>query len=178
LASTEWAAAAGGFFEEEEVAGFGADVEEHGAAFVIGIVVAEGVANGGGGDIDELKAEAGVFGDFEEAFDDVGFDGDEEDFEFAGGGGAKDLVVPNDFIEWKGNVLLGFVLDDLGDFGGVDGGQFDEFGKGVKARGANVDGFGVEAVLGEGFLEGLLEGGLAGAFLKAFLAEGAKAVVG
>ena len=39
------------FFEKEEVAGLGTDVQEHGAVLELTIIVTEGIAEGGRGDV-------------------------------------------------------------------------------------------------------------------------------
>ena len=85
--------------EEEQVAGFGADVQQHGAVLKVAIIITEGVAKSGGGNVRQLEAQTGGLGDAEEALNDVGLDGDEQDFKFAGGRGTKDLIIPDDFGE-------------------------------------------------------------------------------
>src|SRR5207245_1655269 len=158
-------------FEEEQVAGFGADVQEHGAIFQLAVVVTKGVAEGGGGNVGELQVEPGGLGDPEEAFDDIGLDGDEQDLQFAAGGRAQNLVIPDDLFEREGDVLLGLVLDDLGDFARVHRGKLDEFGEDVEAGGADVDVFAFDALFGQHVLEGFEDGGFAGGLLGPFGAQ-------
>ena len=52
---------------------------------------------------------------------------------------SQDLVIPDDFVERERHVLLGFVLDDLGDLAGFDRRQLHELGEDMKSGGADVD---------------------------------------
>src|SRR5258706_4995830 len=93
-------------FEKQEVAGFGADVEQHGAILKVAVIIAEGVAKGRRGDIRQLKAQAGGFSDAEKTLDNVRLDGDKQHFQLASGSGTEYLIVPNHFSERERNILL------------------------------------------------------------------------
>ena len=73
------------FLEEEQVAGLGANIQEHGAALQVAIIIAKGVTEGGRSDVDQLQAQAGGFGDPEQALDNVGLDRHQQHFQFAAG---------------------------------------------------------------------------------------------
>ena len=121
-----------------------------------------------------MQAQAGFLGDAEQTLDHIGFDGDQEHLQFAGGRSAQNLVVPDHFLQREGDVLLRLILDDLGDLGGVDGRQFDELGEGVIAGSADVDVPRVVGVLAEHLLDSLEHGRLPGGFLGAIrTSEGA-----
>ena len=67
--------------------------------------------------------------------------------------------------------MLRFVLDDLSDLGRFDGGQLDELGKYMEARGADIDILGAHALLGEHLLERLLEVRFPRLFLGSLFAQ-------
>src|ERR1017187_2755548 len=58
--------------------------------------------------------------------DDVTLNRQEHDLQLALRGLAEQLVVPNNFVDREGYVLLRFVLDDLPDLRLIDGRQLDE----------------------------------------------------
>ena len=66
-------------FKEQQVAGLGPDIQQHGAAFQITIVIAKRIAERCRGNIHQLQAQPSRFGDSEKPLHDVGFDGDEQD---------------------------------------------------------------------------------------------------
>ena len=162
--------------EEQQVAGLGTDVQQHGAAFEVAVVVAEGVAQRSRRDIDDLQAQTGTFRRLEQAFDHVFLDGDEQHLEFAGGSGAEDLIIPHDFLQREGDILLRLVLDDLCDLGGIDRGQLDELGEGVETRRADIDVASFRSDLGQQLIQRLAHGGVARGFLRTVLAERAKTI--
>jgi hypothetical protein len=92
-------------------------------------------------------------------------------FEFAAGRRAEDLIIPHDFRERERHVLLRLVLDDLRDLVRVHRRQFDELGKNVVARRADVDVPRLDALFNERFLKRLEDDRLARGFRRAFGAE-------
>ena len=87
------------------------------------------------------------------------------------------MVVPDDLLERKRNVLLGFVLNDLSDFAGVNRGQFDEFGENVETRRANVDVPGFDPLLRQEFLKRLLDRGFPGGLLRSLRSQRPESVL-
>ena len=73
--------------------------------------------------------------------------------------------------------MLSFVADDLGDFGDINLGQFDEAGEDVEARSTGVDLFGAEVLFCQDFCQGLAEDFFAGGFLRAFNTQGFDAIL-
>ena len=118
-----------------------------------------------------MQAQARGFGSAEETFDNFRFDGDEQYFQFTCRRRAKNLIIPNNFSQWKGHVLLGLVLDDLSDFGSIDRWQLDEFGKNVKAGRTDIGPPGAERIGCEQILDGFPKNVLPGGFLRTFQPE-------
>ena len=162
--------------EEEQVAGLGPDIQEHRAAVQIAVIKPKSIAQGGRGNIDQLQAQARGFGRAEQALDDIGLDRHQEHFQLPVGRRAQDLVVPDHFFQGKRHVLLGLILDDLRDLGGVDRGELDEFGKDVKARRANVGFARAKASFGEELLDRLAQDRFPRALLGAFQAQRTDAI--
>src|SRR5262249_36282159 len=100
--------------EEEEITRLCTDVQQHGAIFKVAIVVPKSVAQRRRRNIRQLKTQPRGFSDAEQTLYNVRLDGDEENFEFASGCRAENLIIPHDFRQREGNVLLCLVLDDLG----------------------------------------------------------------
>ena len=157
--------------KKQQVAGLGANVQQHRAAVQVAIVVAKGVAQSGRRHVHQLHPQPRRLRRAEETFHHVRLDSDEQHLQFTGRRRSQDLIVPDHFLQREGHVLLGFVLDDLGDLGRVHRRQFDELGKDVKAGRADVDVFRAERPLGEQFLDRLEDDPLARGFLRAFEAE-------
>ena len=75
-------------FEKQQVARFGANIQQHGASFQIAIIKAKGVAQGRRRNISQLQTQSGCLGDTEQSFHNVGLDGDQKNFQLASGRGA------------------------------------------------------------------------------------------
>ena len=73
--------------------------------------------------------------------------------------------------------MLGLVLDDLGDLAGVNRRQLNEFGEDMKARSANVDLPGLDALFSQQPLQRFENGRFARGFLGPFRPEGLEAVL-
>ena len=157
--------------KKQQVAGLGANVQQHGAAVEVAIVVAKRVAQSGGRYVHQLHAQPRRFRRAKETLHHVRLDGDEQHFQFTGRRRSQDLIVPDHFFQREGHVLLSFVLDDLGDLGSVHRRQFDKLGKNVKAGRADVDVFRAERPLGEQFLDRLEDDPFTRGFLRALEAE-------
>ena len=140
-------------------------------------MITERVAQGGGRHIRQLQVQPSALRHPEQALDNVRFDGDQQHFQFAARCRAQDLVVPHDFLERKGHVLLRLVLDDLCNLAGIDGRQFYELREDVKSRRADVDAFGLDAFFSNQLLQGLEDGRFARGLLCAFRAERLEAVL-
>ncbi len=69
----------------------------------------------------------------------VGFDRDEDDFDFVYRVGADELIIPDHFLDRKGHVLLRLEGDDALDFILLDRGQFDEAGEDRLPRDGVID---------------------------------------
>ncbi len=157
--------------KKQQVAGLGANVQQHGAAVEVAIVVAKRIAQSGGRYVHQLHAQPRRFRRAKETFHHVRLDGDEQHFQFTGRRRSQNLIVPDHFFQREGHVLLSFVLDDLGDLGSVHRRQFDKLGKNVKAGRADVDVFRAERPLGEQFLNRLEDDPFTRGFLRALEAK-------
>ena len=91
--------------------------------------MAKAVVNGQGCDVDDGELESGPFAFLEKRSDDIVLDGDENDIDFAGGGFPDNVMVPLDILEGKGDLLLGFVPNDLIDLGLFDCRKLDKPGE-------------------------------------------------
>ena len=121
--------------------------------------------------------QPGGLGHPKQTLDDISLDRHEEDLQFATRRRTQNLVIPNDLFEREGDVLLGFVLDDLRDFARVHRRKFDEFGEDVEARGAHVYILRLDAFFGQQFLQRFEYGCLAGGFLRTLCPQRFQAVL-
>jgi len=120
----------------------------------------------------EIEASTIGLSDREQLLDDVALDGDEEHLQPSIRAGSKDLVIPGTFGQREGNVLLGLVLDDLSDLGGVDRGQFDELRENLVPGRGDVRLSGDESPLSHQFAQGLLENSVSSGILGTGKAQG------
>ena len=88
----------------------------------------------GGGNVGQLQLQARGFRDAEQALDDVGLDGDEQDFHLPGGGGTQNLIVPDDLSQGKGTFCWASYWMIWGDLGDIHRRQLDELGENVEPR--------------------------------------------
>ena len=133
--------------EEEEVAAAGTDVQQHDAALGVAVIKPVGVAQCGRRDVHQAQVQIRLLAHAEEAFYHVVLDGDQQHFQFASRGAAQNLIVPNDLLQRERHVLLGLVLDDLGNLAGIRRRQLHELGKDLKPRSADIDAFCAERTL-------------------------------
>ena len=135
--------------EKQQIAGLGADVQQHRAIFQIAVIISECVAEGGRRDIGQLQTQPAGLRHPEQPLDNVRLESDQQHLELPAGRRAQNLIVPDDLFQRERHVLLRFVLDDLGDLAGIDRRQLDELGEDVKAGGANVDTLGLDRLFGQ-----------------------------
>ena len=121
-----------------------------------------------------MQAEPGTFRYPEETLDHIVLDRHQEDLQLTGRGRADNLVVPDDFFQRKRHILLGLVLNDLGDLRGVNGWKPNKFREGVKARGASVDAIRRKLLFGQKRLQLLLQDSGTGSVLEPILPKGGK----
>src|SRR5439155_17259765 len=110
--------------DEAQVGGARADIHQQGATAEIGIVVTKRVVERHGGNIDNRRAQPRFFDRSVHLVEQIGFDRDQHDLDLLFAASADQLIVPNDFVDRKRHVLLGFEGDDPFDFFLFDGGQF------------------------------------------------------
>jgi hypothetical protein len=157
--------------KKQQIARFGADIEQHRASFQIAIAEPERVAQRRWRHIHQLEPEPGALGGAEKAFHHIRLDRDQQHLQLAAGAAAHDLVIPDDFLQREGHILLRLVLDDLGDFGSIDRRQLDELREDMKAGRAHVCVLAPVRLLAQQFLDRLENRGLALALLGAFLPQ-------
>ena len=101
-----------------------------------------------------------------QSFNDVRLDGNQQDFQLTSGRGPENLIIPNYLGQRKGNILLGLILNDLGDLGGINRGQFDKLGKNMETGSADVDDFGTDVLFDNQLLKGLEHDAFPGRFMR------------
>ena len=132
---------------KDQVRGAGPDIEDHGAAFEAGIVVAHRVVERHGGHIHDLRLEAGRLHTVGQPLDALNLGRHEHHVELIGPQAAHQLVVPDHLFDRERHVLLGLVVDHLHDLVTPYGGQFDVARKDRLARNAHHQRSGFHVVL-------------------------------
>jgi hypothetical protein len=125
--------------DEDEVRGPRTDVDDQRAAVDVAVVVAEGVIDGHRRDIDEHGFQLGLLDGVVDVVEQIGFDGDDDDFDLIGVAAIDELIVPDDLVNRVGDVLLGLEGDDLIDLLFADRRQLDEAGENGLRRDRVID---------------------------------------
>ncbi len=141
-------------FQEQKIGRARPEIDDHGAALEVAVIVTDRVVERHRGDIHDVRPQSAGFHAFGEFFDDVTLDGQEHDLQFPLRVAAEQLIIPNDFIDGEGDVLLGLILDDLRDLGLIDGRQFDEPGEHGLAGNAEHDTPGLDVSLADHIANG------------------------
>ena len=124
--------------EEQQVAGFGSDIQQHRATFKIVVVIAKRVAQRRRRYIHQLQTQTRSFRGAKEPFDYVRFDRDQKNLQLPVRRCSQNLIIPHHFLQRKRHILLRLVLDNLSDLRRIDRRQLHEFRKGVKTGRAKI----------------------------------------
>ncbi len=90
----------------------------------VAIIIAERIVDGHGRHVYENGLQAGLFDRIVDVVEQIGFHGDDHDFDLGRVAAIDQLVVPHDFVDGVGDVLLRLKPDDLVDLLLADGRQF------------------------------------------------------
>ena len=115
--------------DENQIRAPRTDIDDQGTAADVAIVIAESVIDGHRGDIDDGGLEARRLDRVIDIVEQVGLDGDNDDFHLSGIATVHELVVPDHFIDRIRDVLLRLEGHDLIDLLFTDRRKLDEPGK-------------------------------------------------
>ena len=102
-------------FQKQKIGRARPEIDDHGASLNVTVVVTDRVVECHRGHIHDVRPQSAGFHAFGEFFDDVTLDGQQHDLQLPLRVAPEQLIIPNDFIDGEGDVLLGLILDNLRD---------------------------------------------------------------
>ncbi|OQC27180.1 MAG: hypothetical protein BWX68_00241 [Verrucomicrobia bacterium ADurb.Bin063] len=163
--------------KKQQVAGLGANIQQHRAILQVAIIIAKRIAQRRRRNIRQLQLQPRRLRHPEQPLHHVRLDGHQHHLQLPPGRRPENLVIPHHLGQRKRHILLRLILDHLRHLARLHRRQLDELGKHVEPRGADIDLPGLDPLLGQDLLQRLENHRLAGAFLRPLRAQRLEAVL-